>query len=189
MASVGIIFITDAHYGLQRYSYSLPELVRSRFPDSDIAIRHINSKNISSLCRVYPHKLESLRSFIKNNDKTVCFVGVGLSDCKSGYNYQMFETHLNGIISELENLGNIDVVLMSANVSNKLTGKFCSTYLNLKRVIKETAEDFKLNLLLFKLTILFLNNDDVVVGSKSIPNMIESIQEYIDNELEVYEDK
>ena len=185
MAKVGIILISDYHYGIVRNQYSLTELVRdytkNQFElDDPISIRHIVAKDISSMCRVYPHKLEDLRSFIDSNDVTICFICLGLSNYKSGYSIEMFKTHYCGIIDEIYNLSdNIDCVLMSCQINNNLKGHFAKNYELVNNMIKDISLDYDTNILLPDIKLLFLNNGDYVISTRTIPNMVESISRYI----------
>lgn len=182
MAKIGIILISDYHYGIVRNHFSLTELIRSDIIDhhDEYSIRHIVAKNVQSVCRVYPHKLEELRSFCNSNDKNICVIGLGLSNYKSGYDFEMFENHIKGLISELHHLDNeIDIGLLNCEINNNLKGHFCFNYKKFKNIISMIENNKDIKDLRFSIKILFLNNGDYVISTKTIPNMIKSITEFI----------
>ena len=189
MAKIGIILISDYHYGIVRNHYSLTEMVRdyilnetSVTQDNDISFRHIIAKDISSMCRVYPHKLEDLRFFIDSNDHNICFIALGMSNYKSGYNFGMFRTHYQGIISEIYNLSdNVNVVNICGKINNNLKGHFSYNYLNITSSIETISNENNSNIIYPDIKILFLNNGDYVISTKTIPNMIKCICKEIIN--------
>lgn len=180
MAKVGIILISDFHYGIVRNHYSLTEMVRSDIinsnSDDEYYFRHIVAKNISNMCRIYPHKLEDIRLFCNSNDMNVFVVGLGLSNYKSGYDYDMFENHIKGLVSEIKSLDkNCCISLLNAEIDNKLKGNFLKNYTKISKIINSLGKELKCNVLRFRVKILFLNNGDYVISTNTIPNMIKSI--------------
>lgn len=184
MAKIGIILLVDNHYGIVRNHYSLAELIRDYTNQSSdrISIRSIIASNISSICRVYPHKLEVLKDFISLNDKTFLFIGIGLSDFKSGYDIKMLETHIKGIVQEFETVdidSKLEVGLLDININNRLNGHFLLNYKNTKKLLYKLSEDLFIERQEFEAKILFLNNGDYVISTRTIPNMIKSICDFV----------
>lgn len=179
MAEIGVVLIADQHYGVVRNQFSLLELIRNYTNTnytSNISYRHIVSKNISSLCNVYPNRLEDLRSFVRTNRKNIFYICVGLSNYKSGYNFKMFKNHYRGLIKELNLLSEeVQIVLVCGNINNKLKGHFLSNYNKFTNITNEVSIEEELEVLRPDIKILFLNNGDYVISTKTIENMVESI--------------
>lgn len=183
MAQVGVVLICDHHYGVVRNQFSLTELVRSHTNtncNSSISYRHIVSKNISSICRIYPNKLEDLNSFIKTNNKNIFFLCIGISNYKSGYNFEMFKSHYKGLIKEINLLSrDTQIIILSANINNRLKGQFYANYCNFKNIIDEISKEEEIEILRPDVKILFLNNGDYVISTKTIENMVQDISRTI----------
>jgi hypothetical protein len=194
MAKIGIILISDYHYGIVRNHYSLTEMIRSDIINSNLEdeyyFRHIVAKNISSMCRVYPHKLDQIREFCKTNDMNIFVIGLGISNYKSGYDYDMYRNHVKGLILEVKSLtDNCFVTLLNAVIDNKLKGNFYKNYDKISKIIDDIGKNLNCNVLKFNVKILFLNNGDYVISTHTIPNMIKSISKDAKFNKKVFFDK
>tara|TARA_B100000282_G_scaffold293550_1_gene269079 strand:+ start:648 stop:1217 length:570 start_codon:yes stop_codon:yes gene_type:complete len=186
MAQIGVTFFVDHHFGIIRNQFSLTELVRKdlKSDEHQFTFRHIVSKNISSMCRTYPSKLEDMRLFVESNDHNIFIIGLGASDYKSGYSYTMFRNHIKGILSEIHIIDSkSDVVFLNMNILNNLKGNFKTNYVKMSSIVNELSKEHNCFTLVSDLRFLFLNNGDYVVSTKTIPNLISDISEIVINIL------
>jgi len=177
MAKVGCIIFSDRVYGIVRNRYSLTELIRKDHPD--IFFRKLTAKNISVLSRVYTSKLEDLRKFAQGNDKTIAFIAVGLSECAGGYDYGMMSVHVNGMISELEEIG-CEVCLINGKVNNKLNGKFSIFYENHHCNLLKISKERFCDIIRPEFKLLFLDKKDYLISSHTVLSYVNNICSYIE---------
>lgn len=187
MAQVGITLFVDHHFGIVRNHFSLTELIRKQLKNDDhtFTLRHIVAKNISSMCRIYPSKLESLKLFSDDNDINIYIIGLGASDYKSGYNYQMFENHIVGMVEEIQLLSKkpFKILFLNFNITNNLKGNFRLNYTKMSKIVSDISVQNSHTCKDIDIKFLFLNNGDYVVSSKTIPNIIDSICDSVTNIL------
>ena len=189
MAEVGITLFLDYHFGIVRNHFSFTELLRTSLKSSgrSISFRHVISKNISSICKTYPYKLEELKSFAKDNDRNIYVIGLGASDYNSGYNYKMFRNHIEGLISEVNLLSDkpYDIIFLSFNILNNLKGNFKTNYIKMSKIIEEISLSNDFNICNSDVRFLFLNNGDYVVSTKTLNNIFVSLEELINHILTI----
>jgi hypothetical protein len=187
MAEVGITLFLDHHFGIVRNHFSFTELLRTSFKgiDKTISYRHVISKNISSMCKLYPYKLDELKYFAKDNDKNIYVIGLGASDYNSGYNYKMFSSHIEGLIKEIELISDkpYQIVFLHLNILNNLKGNFSSNYIKMSQIIKNMAIKNDCILSESDVRFLFLNNGDYVISTKTLMSIFESLENIVTNIL------
>lgn len=154
----GILILSDSVYAIPKSKVNIVELIRHNSEKTDISYRYIVGDNSSSIATNLSNNIENLSEFVKNYDSVSAFVMCGLSECEYGYSAPLFESHLDGIVSELIRLG-FSINLINCEITNGLKGRTGGWFRRASEIISRKCEE--LNCIEIKPSI-FLNINNKV---------------------------